>query len=105
MSIFIFQASRRLLLSHLMSVYDDTVARLEKEDTQHDRERRDALKQAMEHADEEVRKLAYWSDVKQMAERGESRGVVDGDKGWCKDWEGIDRSGPEVPNRGKLPSP
>ncbi|KAI6784221.1 Meiotically up-regulated like protein [Emericellopsis cladophorae] len=103
MSIFIFQASRRLLLSHLMSVYDDTIARLEKEDTQHDRERRDALKQAMEHADEEVRKLAYWSDVKQMAESGESRGAVASHKGWQEEWQGIDQSGPAEPNGGKLP--
>lgn len=106
MSIFIFQASRRLLLSHLMAIYDDTNKELEKKPDDADlKERKKALQAALTHADEEVRKLAYWSDVKRMAERGESKGAVDCDKGWCEDWEGVDQSGPEPPNRGKLPDP
>lgn len=103
MSLFIFQASRRLLLSHLMTIYDDTNKALEQSDTPELRGRRDALKAALKHADEEVRKLAYWSDVKQMAERGESRGAVASDKGWRGEWQGVDQSGPAEPNRGKLP--
>lgn len=103
MSLFIFQASRRLLLSHLMAIYEDTKKTLEQTDDADLRDRKEALQSALTHADEEVRKLAYWSDVKKMAERGESKGAVDGDKGWCEDWEGIDQSGPEVPNHGKLP--
>lgn len=100
MSLFVFQASRRLLLSHLMSTYDDTSDALEsKKDDTELQERKNALKAALTHADEEVRKLAYWSDVKQMAESGESRGAVDGDKGWHKDWQGIDQSGPTAPNK------
>lgn len=103
MSLFVFQASRRLLLSHLMALYDDTNEALERKDASHLRERKDALKAALTHADEEVRKLAYWSDVKKMAESGESRGAIDVDKGWCDEWQGVDKSGPAEPNRGKLP--
>lgn len=105
MSLFIFQASRRLLLSHIMAIYEDNNKALEQKDDIELRDRKKALQSSLAHADEEVRKLAYWSDVKKMAERGESKGAVDDDKGWSEDWEGIDQSGPEVPNNGKLPGP
>ncbi|KAH8171330.1 meiotically up-regulated 65 protein [Sarocladium implicatum] len=108
MGIFIFQASRRLLLSHLMQIYDSTTEELEKAKEEGEsglQRRQEALKKAVKHADEEVRRLAYWSDVKQMAENGESKGAVDGDKGWDDEtWEGIDQSGPGEPNKGKLPA-
>lgn len=104
MSLFVFQASRRLLLGRLMQIYDETTEQLEQHDTGELRNRRDVLKPAIKHADEEVRRLAYWSDVKQMAEGGESRGAVDGDKGWQNGWEGVDQSGPTQPNNGKLPA-
>jgi hypothetical protein len=56
------------------------------------------LAAAVEHADEEVRRLEYWSDVKGMAEKGESTGAVDQKQGW-KDpaWRGADKSGPSAP--------
>ena len=108
MGIFIFQASRRLLLSHLMQIYDSTTEELEQSKEEGDtglQDRQEALKKAIKHADEEVRRLAYWSDVKQMAESGESKGAVDGGRGWDgKKWEGIDQSGPAEPNKGKLPA-
>ena len=104
MSLFIFQASRRVLLSRLMQIYDDTTRELESNSSSSDlKARRDDLRAAVKHADEEVRKLAYWSDVKQMAEGGESRGAVDGEKGWHDAWDGLDKSGPSEPNSGKLP--
>lgn len=103
LSLFVFQASIRHLLSYLTQVLDETTAELDKTDTAHLRDRRDALRAAIKHADEEVRRLAYWSDVKQMAHRGASKGAVDGDKGWDEDWQGLDDSGPRQPNNGKLP--
>jgi hypothetical protein len=131
MSAFIFQASRRLLLSHMMQVYDETSDSLDeqsyydspeklekldsqdKQDRQHGQntkhanshllDRSRALQAAIKHADEEVRRLAYWSDVKHMAQTGESTGAVEGNKGWKEDWEGLDDSGPVAPNMGKLP--
>lgn len=104
MALFVFQASRRLLLSHLVILYDETTKQLETKDDPDLKERQLALKDALKHADEEVRKLAYWSDVKQMAETGKSTAAVDEDKGWSKGWEGLDKSGPVEPNRGKLPA-
>lgn len=106
MALFVFQASRRLLLSHLMSFYDDTKKALEENKDDEDlKERQAALKTALKHADEEVRRLAYWSDVKKMAENGESRGAVDGDRGWDECWEGVDQSGPAPPDKSKGPDP
>ena len=104
MSIFVFQASRRTLLSRLMEVYDQTTEQLEKEEKPGLKERQQALKDAVKHADEEVRKLAYWSDVKQMAEGGEIKNAVDADKGWHEGWQGVDQSGGAQPNGGKLPA-
>ena len=103
MSLFIFQASRRILLGNLMQLHDDTIQELENDDSQELRDKKAALDAAVEHADEEVRRLAYWSDIKQMAEGGESTGAVDAHRGWCKEWQGIDQSGPAEPNQGKDP--
>lgn len=105
MRIFVFQASRRLLLSHLMHIYDSATEELEKKSENDEglESRREALRKAIKHADEEVRKLAYWSDVKQMAEDGET-GVMEERKGWDdEEWEGLDQSGPGEPMKGKLP--
>ncbi|KAF7543793.1 hypothetical protein G7Z17_g10452 [Cylindrodendrum hubeiense] len=101
MSIFVFQASRRILLSRLMQMYDETTAQLKNKDNPELKARHDAIKDAVKHADEEVRKLAYWSDVKQMAENGETRNAVDSDKGWSDEWRGLDRSGGAHPKEGE----
>ncbi|KAM0287180.1 hypothetical protein ACHAQH_000494 [Verticillium albo-atrum] len=68
MGIFVFQASRRILLSRLTQVYDE-MNRVQKDDATF-KARRKNLGAAIEHADEEVRRLAYWSDVKGVAENG-----------------------------------
>lgn len=107
MKIFVFQASRRLLLSHLMHLYDAANEKLEKKKGEADTDltsRHEALRKAVKHADEEVRKLSYWSDVKKMAENGETNAMEER-KGWDgEEWEGIDQSGPGEPMKGKLPS-
>lgn len=51
------------------------------------------LEVAIRHADEEVRRLEYWSDVRGMAENGEAGAAVSSDRGWGPEWEGLDRSG------------
>lgn len=104
MAIFIFQASRRLLLCHLMVKSNEATGDLQKNDSQEMRRRKDALDAALRHADEEVRKLAYWSDVKHMVASGESRISLDDDKAtFYETWEGLDQSGPLPPNHGGLP--
>ncbi|RFU79758.1 pentatricopeptide repeat domain-containing [Trichoderma arundinaceum] len=77
MSLFIFQQSRRQLLSYLMHKHDETAKAWGEDRGLELKLRKEALDAAVKHAEEEVCKLAYWSDVKQMAESGELRDVVD----------------------------
>ncbi|KAI0842492.1 hypothetical protein F5Y06DRAFT_128658 [Hypoxylon sp. FL0890] len=107
MSLFIFQASRRLLLAHLIKLHDDQMDKGDKGDkgkSPATQRKAENLAEAIKHADEEVRRLEYWSDIKCMAERGESGGAVDRGKGWDRGWEGLDKSGPKgVKDEGELP--
>lgn len=59
--------------------------------------REENLHQAVKRADEEVRRLEFWSDVKEMVIEGETKGGVDTDKGWDPSWQGVDNSGPAQP--------
>jgi len=104
MSVFVFQASRKLLLTRLMQVYDGLAEKKGKDKavdedenvSQSDdeiRRKKLNLADAIKHADEEVRKLEYWSDIKSMAENGQSNGAVEDGKGWNEGWAGLDNSG------------
>ncbi|KAK4190727.1 hypothetical protein QBC35DRAFT_427985 [Podospora australis] len=101
MTVFVFQASRKILLTRLTEVHDRATATAQKKqgkETSVELQRRaENLAAAVRHADEEVRKLEYWSDVKQMAEEGDSLGAVDKKKGWDPTWQGVDQSGPAAP--------
>ena len=110
MSLFIFQAARRQLLSYLMRKHEETIEELGQEQSKDEEallQRKEALDAAVKHAGEEVRKLAYWSDVKQMADSGELGDFTDAERGWhdAKAYQELDRSGPLEPNKGKLPGP
>lgn len=59
--------------------------------------REENLHQAVKRADEEVRRLEYWSDVKEMVIEGESKDAVSTKKGWDPSWQGVDNSGPAQP--------
>ncbi|KAF4630778.1 hypothetical protein G7Y89_g7359 [Cudoniella acicularis] len=102
MGMFIFQASRRLLLAHLHRVFDEVSHPKEEYDGTDDdkdspeKRRLKNLEAALVHADEEVKKLEFWSDVKNLAENGETLGAVDKFQGWDgKRWTGLDDSGPK----------
>ncbi|KAK0614224.1 hypothetical protein B0T14DRAFT_499540 [Immersiella caudata] len=108
MTVFVFQASRRALLSQLTDVYDKASAeweRSKKKAVSGDGENGDELErrvknlaEAVKHADEEVRKLEYWSDVKMVVAEGDSKGGVDERHGWDEGWQpGLDRSGAKAP--------
>ncbi|KAJ6440302.1 meiotically up-regulated 65 protein [Purpureocillium lavendulum] len=110
MALFVFQASRKQLLGHLMREHEHAVEQLARKETKNKTEltrRKEALDAAIMHAHEEVRKLAYWSDMKQMAESGDLRNSLDSEQGWydADTYRGLDQSGPSAPNRGKLPGP
>lgn len=100
MRMFIFQASRRLLLSHLLKVFNEASDKKKQLDEgnsldEHELKRLGYLEAAVQHADEEVKRLEFWSDVKDMAEKGETHGAVDEEKGWGEEWTGIDVSAPK----------
>ncbi|KAK2045487.1 meiotically up-regulated 65 protein [Colletotrichum somersetense] len=105
MGIFVFQASRRLLLSRLTHIYDDAVAADREQDDGNGKakKRKEHLAAAIKHADEEVKRLSYWSDVKGLAENGEAKHAVAENEGWNDSWQGIDQSGPAHVNSGALP--
>jgi len=109
MRTFIFQASRRLLLSHLLKIFNQASEKKAKFEGGGDpdpaeKRRLDNLEAAVKHADEEVKRLEYWSDVKDMAEKGETKGAVDEAQGWDPRWTGLDGSGPKSVTSGqKLP--
>ncbi|KAI1381049.1 hypothetical protein F4677DRAFT_209953 [Hypoxylon crocopeplum] len=104
MSLFIFQASRKLLLARLIQLHDDQAGEENKGKSPATQQKAENLAEAIKHADEEVRRLEYWSDIKGMAESGESRGAVDCGKGWDGGWEGLDKSGPKgIKGEGELP--
>lgn len=103
MSLFVFQASRRILLSRLTQVYDE-LGNLETADTDETvKEKRRHLGAAIKHADEEVKRLSYWSDVKKVTQEGTSRGALDESSGLPEELQGADQSGPAPTNTGKLP--
>jgi hypothetical protein len=101
MGMFIFQASRKLLLEHLLKLLNEaSEAQREhvegKKDPDPAKVRRlDNLEAVVKHADEEVKRLEFWSDVKDIAESGVTKGALDEDQGWDDSkWTGLDRSGP-----------
>lgn len=99
MRIFIFQTSRTMLLANLTQLLDETIRELEKGDDPELEGRRAHLEGAVRCADEEVRKLAYWSDIKSLVEGGETaKGVAEGE-GWGGEWQGVDQSGPAPPRK------
>ncbi len=100
MSLFVFQASRRVLMSRLAQAHDDAVQRRDGDGAGNPaaRERVDSLSAALKHAEEEVSRLQYWSDVKAMAEGGDAKGAVDGKQALDAGWPGEDKSGPSPPS-------
>ncbi|KAI0522014.1 hypothetical protein F5B22DRAFT_634373 [Xylaria bambusicola] len=102
MSMFVFQASRKTLLTQLTQLHDDGTSKTKKGKSAKT-PKAENLAAAIKHADEEVRKLEYWSDIKGMAENGEAAGAVDHQKGWDSGWQGIDKSGAKGIDNDELP--
>lgn len=122
MRMMIFQASRRQLLAHLVSYttqYEagkaptitirpsdsdtemqtktDTIVegKSPSQDTPAARARKiEALRKAAEAADQEVKKMEFWSDVKDVARTGESMGADLEEQGW----NDLGISGPSLGN-------
>jgi hypothetical protein len=95
MGTFIFQASRRLLLTHILKIYNEAVEQQEHDGDEAKKQRLENLEAALKHADEEVKKLEFWSDAKDIAEKCHTKGAVDESQGWDSRWAGLDDSGPK----------
>jgi hypothetical protein len=101
MAQFIFQEARRLLLTHLSRKFDQATEHREqhteeeRDEEASEKRRIDNLQAAIKCADEEVRRLEYWSDQRHMALAGDTKGAVDESQGWDKSWSGLDDSGPK----------
>lgn len=97
MASFVFQASRRVLLTKLNEVFDATQKELQEKDTGRLQRRSNKLKAAIHHADEECTRLEYWSDQKRLVKEGDTATATDKCKGWDASWQGVDNSGPGMP--------
>ena len=102
MSYFIYQTSRRQLLAHLQHIFNDATSSRDKDavegglDEEAEKRRVDNLHKAVYAADEQVKALEYWSDVKGMAEAGETKEAADDGQGWDYNRQGLDASGPSM---------
>jgi hypothetical protein len=98
MSLFVFQASRRVLLTRLAQIHQQTLKLIDEGDKSEQlRRKAQHLTSAIKHADEEVRRLEYWSDIKEMVVKGGTKGAMDHCQGWDERWRGLDTSGPAEP--------
>ncbi|KAI0479820.1 hypothetical protein F4859DRAFT_450937 [Xylaria cf. heliscus] len=102
MSMFVFQTSRKTLLARLTRLHDDAT-RSASNGKSAIAPKAENLAGAIKHADEEVRRLEYWSDIKGMAESGEAVRAVDTQKGWDSGWQGLDKSGAKGVDEDNIP--
>lgn len=105
MSMLIFQNSRRQLLSTLMDRFDaakehrEQHRKDEKPEGEAEERRINDLLRAIEAADNECKKLEYWSDIKHLTEEGSAGNATDPSKGWDEKWQGLDVSGAKHPEK------
>ncbi|KAJ9657958.1 hypothetical protein H2201_007965 [Coniosporium apollinis] len=103
MSMLIFQTSRRQLLGILMERFEEALhhrdEHVERGETEDDAEKRliDNLLKALEAADDEVKKLEYWSDIRDIARESDTLSAVGSGHGWGHEWQGVHGSGPGSP--------
>lgn len=101
MSLFVFQNSRRQLLELLLDEFNAASAHRKKHVSEgkaegpNEKRRIDNLLNAVQAADQEVKRLEYWSDIRKMVREGHSNGAVNDNTAWPpEEWQGLDTSGP-----------
>lgn len=102
MSLCIFQNSRRYILT-MLSEKLTAAEKLRDEHTAHNEEisaqeqqKIKNLENAIAAADEQVKRLEYWSDVRDMARSGTTSFATDAEVWGYAKWRGLDASGPEA---------
>lgn len=99
----VFQNSRRQLLSTLMDRFEAAKDRREQHikdsqpETDAEERRINNLLKSIEAADNECKKLEYWSDIKNLTEEGKAGNATDPSMGWDEKWQGLDVSGADHP--------
>lgn len=74
MKLFVFQSSRRRLLSRLKEVCEKLGEGEGQQDAERFQRRKENLAGAIKQAEEDVGRMAYWSDIKGLGEDGEKNG-------------------------------
>lgn len=101
MSLLIYQTSRQQLLENLLERIDSAKSHRDEHNTsgkpEGDSERRkiDGMVAAAEVAERQVKRLEYWSDLRDMAREGKLDAATDDSRGWGQEWTGLDTSGPD----------
>lgn len=99
LSLFMFQYTRRQLLSRMLQKIDEAKEhRLEhqrknQDEFEQEKQKIDNLLRAVQAAEDEVKALEYWSDIKHVVQKGETMSAADDDAGWGHKWQGLDQSG------------
>lgn len=113
MSLFVFQSSRRQLLTELLQRYHETSRQKESltshshsdesNQKEHDAATRRAenLMKAVRAADEQVKRLEYWSDIKSMAQRGDTLEASEGGHWDGEKWQGLPSPTSDTEHPGK----
>jgi hypothetical protein len=83
MSLFIFQQSRKQLLSYLLHKHEEAAKAWEEDQSLKLKFRKEALDAAARHAEEEVCKLAYWSDYETLSGVARDWAMIHG-KAWTR---------------------
>jgi len=100
MSMLIFQNSRRWLLASMMHTFDAANRHREEhkehgeEEDEVEKRRIDNLLNAVKAADEECKKLEYWSDIRRLTKDSNNLSSADVAHIWDHGWQGIDSTGP-----------
>lgn len=99
MSLLVFQSSRKQLLSMLVAKIESAKAHRDehkacnKPEGEAEGRYIDDILKAFEAADNHSKQLEYWSDLREMARKGETSG--DTDQGWGHVWQSAGTSGRE----------
>jgi len=95
MRLFVFQNGRMQLLATLMRRFDEAKTHRDEHEKRGEEESEAEQKyignllRAVEAADEQCRRLEYWSDIKGVAREGEGVHAGDRNRVWGHDWQGI----------------
>ena len=99
LSLFVFQYARRQLLARMLQKINEAREhrvehqRRQEAESAQEKQKIDNLLRAIKAAEEEVKALEYWSDIRDVVQKGETVSAADEGSGWDHGWQGVDQSG------------